>query len=177
MRPSEIKTVEGALQFLGVTEQQVREYFQQVEEVMHHLIISTGIDLESAEGYWCSGINPYYNQLTPKNGEGLGLALVEYYGGPSSLSTPFGHIAIGGIGAKDPEWFYEVREDFGLKPLWGDFVKSEPQDNGLFDREDATYVFENDVGCFGPVWQISKFLDRFSFPIRISCPVTSAFRP
>lgn len=164
MRPNEIKTAEEAFQFLGVSEEEVIKYFLQVEEVMHHIISQTGIYEDHAKKYWVSGVNPFYSQLTPKEGEGLGLALVEYYGGPSKLSTPFGSISFSGLGAKDPEWFFEVRDSLGLKPLWGDCLQPNKPESGLFERDAVTYAYEDDIGCFGPVWEITKLQEKYTFP-------------
>lgn len=164
LSPREVTNAEEAFDFLGVTEAEVKQYFLKVEEVMHHLIQKANVDEKSAKAYWVSGVNPYYSQLTPIKDGGLGLALVEYYLGPSKLSTPFGSISIGGVGADDVEWFYAVREDFGLKPLWGDGLKRQDSEtsNFLSERDDITYVSEED-GCFGPVWEITKFLDKYTF--------------
>lgn len=69
-----------------------------------------------------------------------GLTLIEYYGGPSAVGTPFGTWACTGGGSlKNRHWREEATERLGL-------VVSMPETN-------------TSEGTHGPIWKITKNLD------------------
>lgn len=94
-----------------------------------------------------SGLIPRLNQ-TPNAYYGTtvdGLVLIEYYGGPSSIGTPYGQwAATGGGTLKNPKWLDEAKERLGLELLMSEINKSQ--------------------GTFGPVWAITKDLDGNPLP-------------
>lgn len=155
-----IETEAEALQALGVNEQQVRDYFLRVEKVMHFLIKASDYDAKTSEGHWASGINPYYNQLDLDRSNGLGLALVEYYGMPSALATPFGSITFVNGGRVSDDWFAPARDVLDLKPIWGE--RGECNENEVV-RDAVRPVYVEHIGEFGPVWMISNDIDGKPF--------------
>jgi hypothetical protein len=154
--PTKFTKPQEVYDYLGVTEDTVRDYFLRVEKVMHHIIDLFGCNPESAKAYWVSGINPYYSQLSITSKKGLGLALVEYYGVPHKLATPFGSITFTNCSGKD-DWFEKLKDTLGFKPLWGDekrpFADDDPLTHDMLQGVDAR------DGTFGPVWTISKGTD------------------
>ena len=78
--------------------------------------------------------NPYYGTTLD------GLVLIHYYGGPSSVGTPFGEWSCTGGGClKNADWFEEAKERLGLVEVMPERQISD--------------------GCFGPVHAITKDLD------------------
>lgn len=155
-------TVEEALSALCVSEDDVREYFLRVEEVMHHVISEFGADKTWSEQYWCSGLNPFYNQLDLRRIVGLPLAIVEYYGAPHSLATPFGSITFTSANGDHHDWFERVKNDLGLKPLWGDGMSRE-KSGAEIRHSDLEGVFVDNNGVFGPVWEVTRALNGYAF--------------
>lgn len=158
--PTTFTKAQEAYDYLGVTEEQVKAYFLRLEKVMHHIIATLGCDPESAKGYWVSGINPYYSQLRTISKRGLGLGLVEYYGVPHKLATPFGSISFTSC-VGDVEWFEPLKNVLGLKPLWGDEIPVVD----AFDEitHDMLRGYDHRDGTFGPVWEISYDVDGVPF--------------
>ena len=83
--------------------------------------------------------NPYYGTTVD------GLVLIEYYGGPSCLGTPYGQWAATGGGClENKDWRDEAKERLGLELLM-------PETH-------------NEHGTFGAVWGITKDLDGNPLP-------------
>lgn len=82
--------------------------------------------------------NPFYGCTTD------GLVLIEYYGGPSCVGTPFGQWACTGGGSHEADWLEQAKERLGLV-----MIQEEIQ---------------NDQGCYGPIWGITKDLDGNDLP-------------
>lgn len=141
----------------------MRQYFLRVEKIMHFVIDKFGADPDWSEKYWCAGLNPYYNQLDLRGIKGLPLAIVEYYGAPHNLSTPFGSITFSPANGKHHDWFDRVKDDLGLKPLWGDGLAM-VRTGAEVRHDDLEGVYADGVGVFGPVWEVSRALDGYEFP-------------
>jgi hypothetical protein len=73
-----------------------------------------------------------------------GLVLIEYYGAPSSVGTPFGQWCCTGGGSHEADWLEQAKERLGLV-----MIQEEIQ---------------NEQGCYGPVWGITKDLDGNDLP-------------
>jgi hypothetical protein len=86
------------------------------------------------------GPNRYYQGTVD------GLTLVQYYGGPSCVGTPFGSWAATGGGClENGSWFNEAKDRLGLVVVMEEFQNSE--------------------GCYGPVHAITKDLDGNPLPL------------
>lgn len=146
-----VQTVDEALMVLNVSLEELTEYYVRVAEVMNEMIALTPFDPKRSKGYWCSGPNPFYNQLDLR-GDVLALAMIEYYGDPSCLATPLGGITFGTGGISKDGW-WETLKKFELKPLWGEHYTS-PEHLGKESEQRAVYIER--VGEFGPVWSVNK---------------------
>ncbi len=73
-----------------------------------------------------------------------GLILIEYYGGPSKVGTPLGEWACTGGGSHNSTWLEHAKERLGLVLLQAEI--------------------QNEQGCYGPVWGITKDLDGNALP-------------
>jgi len=82
--------------------------------------------------------NPYYGVIAD------GLTIIEYYGSPSCLGTPFGKWACTGGGCQKAGWFDQAKERLGLVLLI-------PQ-------------IDDEQGTHGPVWGITKDLEGNLLP-------------
>jgi hypothetical protein len=86
------------------------------------------------------GPNPYYQGTVD------GLTLVQYYGSPSCVGTPFGSWAATGGGClSNGSWFEEAKERLGLVVVMDEF--------------------QNSQGCYGPVHAITKDLEGNPLPL------------